>query len=134
MTDPMLHHVSLATTNLERSHAFYRDVLGLRRIDRPAFPVGGIWLTLGGAEIHLIDKPSGNFRSDRTIDTAETHFAVRVADFEATILRLTQMGYREDADQNDPLRIVIIRSGVAGYPQAYVLDPDAHIVEINAAA
>lgn len=32
-----LDHVSLVTRNLERSMDFYRTVLGLERITRPAF-------------------------------------------------------------------------------------------------
>ena len=45
---------------------------------------------------------------------------------------LTQ-GFREDAGPDDPMRILILRQGIVGFPQAYLLDPDRHVVEINAA-
>jgi glyoxylase I family protein len=36
-----LHHVSLPTTDLERSRRFYAEVLELKEIPRPPFPFPG---------------------------------------------------------------------------------------------
>ena len=129
-----LHHVSLVTSNLDRSIEFYRDKLGFERIDRPPFKIGGAWLASGAVEIHLIDNASGTFRDQAIIDTGDTHFAMRVQDFEAAMSFLAANGFRHDAPHGDPMRIAINRKSIAGYPQAYLLDPDRHIVEINAAA
>ena len=130
----MLHHVSLVTSNLDRSIEFYCQKLGFRRIDRPPFKIGGAWLASGAVEIHLIDNASGTFRGEAVIDTGDTHFAVRVENFEAAMTFLAANGFRHDAAQGDPMRIAINRKSIAGYPQAYLLDPDRNIVEINAAA
>ena len=128
-----LHHVSIATGDLDRSARFYGRVLGLEQIPRPPFDTVGIWLESGPVQIHLIDNKGGTFRSNRSIATNDSHFALRVTDFKAALDHLTACGFREDLPDGDPLRIVIRRTNVAGYPQAYILDPDGNVVEINAA-
>ena len=133
MNISMLQHVSLVTSDLTRSVKFYRDVFGLEQIARPPFKSAGAWLAFGPFQIHLIVKPNGTFRSKSTIDTGDTHFAIRVEDFEAAMGQLAGKGFREDAAEGDPMRLLVIRDGVAGFPQAYLLDPDWNIVEINAA-
>lgn len=129
-----LHHVSLVTADLARAIAFYRDVFEFRQVPRPLFSTNGAWLEFGACQIHLIDNPHGTFRRSTRIDSADTHFAIRVDDFEAMIAMLTKKGFREDAPDGDMKRILTVREGLAKFPQAYVLDPDLHIIEINAKA
>jgi catechol 2,3-dioxygenase-like lactoylglutathione lyase family enzyme len=54
-----LAHITLATRDAERSAAFFRDVLGWRRIARPAnIGMAAAWLEIGpGCELHLIEDP-----------------------------------------------------------------------------
>ena len=132
--EAFVHHVSLATSDLPRALAFYCGVLGLKQLDRPALPKPGAWLQTGSSQIHLIDYPSGTFRRKSVIDNHDVHFALRVADFEAALKELTDKGYREDAAEDDPMRVLVKRTGPVGFPQVYLLDPDQHTVEINAAA
>ena len=134
MNFQQLHHVSLVTTDLERSARFYRDVLGLRKIPRPAFSTTGMWFESGPVQIHLIANAGGTYRASRTVVTDDTHFALRVADFSEAMRQLAECGYREDLPADAPLCLVVNRTNVAGYPQAYIADPDGHIVEINAVA
>ena len=129
-----LHHVSLVSTDIGRSSAFYSEMLGFKVIARPSFKIGGAWLASGPVEIHLIDNPQGTFRDSASIDTGDVHFALRVDDFEQTMSDLAAKGFRTDAAPSDPMRIHINRKSIAGYPQAYLLDPDRNIIEINAAA
>jgi catechol 2,3-dioxygenase-like lactoylglutathione lyase family enzyme len=126
-----LDHVSLVTSNLERSIAFCRDVLGLRQIQRPPFNSTGAWMASGSLEIHLTVNPHGHLRPESKIDTGDVHFAVRVADFEATLKHLNAKGYRDDAADGDPKRLVLRLNGPAPYLQVYLLDPDNHLIEIN---
>ena len=111
-----LHHVALPVSELARSTEFYRDVLGLQQIERPAaFDFPGAWFALG--------KP---------LDSRDTHFAIRVADFDAMLAPLRSLGYRDDAAAGDIMRLKANRTPNAGFPQIFVMDPDRHVIEINA--
>ena len=91
-----------------------------------------MWLDSGSLQIHLTVNPNGTYRRDRRIDTTDSHFALRVEDFEEATRHLYACGFREDAPANDPDRLLIDHKSAAGYPQAYLLDPDQHLIEINA--
>ncbi len=132
MAGILLHHISLVSRNLEASTAFYRDVLELNEVKRPDFPIAGRWFRSGTVEIHLIDRPDGTFRLSKLIDHNDVHFAVRVPDFELEIARLKQLGFREEEDGSGDKLLRINRHGKAGYPQVYIVDPDNHVIEINA--
>jgi hypothetical protein len=47
--------------------------------------------------------------------------------------RLKTAGFSDDLPENDRKRILIIREGLAGFPQLYLLDPDLNTIEVNAA-
>ena len=128
-----LHHVSLPTADLERSKAFYRDVLGLQELARPDFPFPGAWYRLGDRELHLIGGEAATWPADAGPHPRRLHLAVRVASFAAALARLEALGYREDRPVEDPRRLMIQRRPVTGYPQIYLVDPDRHLIEINAA-
>lgn len=127
-----LHHVSVVTRDLDRSVAFYTGRLGFTRIARPDFPVAGAWLSAGGVELHLIVHPAGHTRSTGTIDGDDNHFAIRVADFDATLAGLRAAGFREGPEAGEGLAMLVRRASKAGYGQIYICDPDHHIIEINA--
>jgi glyoxylase I family protein len=127
-----VHHVTIVTRDLERSLAFYSDVLGLAPGPRPDFPLGGAWLDMGSTEVHLVAHPEGTFRTKSEIDNNDCHFALRVEDFDAALNHLIRHGYAENAPEESGRRLLVKRHGPAGYPQLYVLDPDRHVVEINA--
>lgn len=133
MSDYMLHHVSLITANLPEAVAFYVEVLGFSQIPRPSFPRAGAWLNAGGVELHLTDFPQGSFRTSKTVGTDDVHFAMRVRDFGVLIDKLNRHGYRDDLDEPDAKRLIIKRQSLAGYSQLYLMDPDSHLIELNAA-
>ena len=61
----------------------------------------------------------------------------RMCSFKPTfpqVAQLAQHGYSEDAPKDSGKRLLMRRDGPAGFPQVYVLDPDGHVVEINASA
>jgi len=127
-----IHHVSLTVTDLERSRAFYRDILALAEIARPPFNFPGAWFQVGTAQqLHLIVHTNSTFRG-KPLDTRDLHFAVRVGSFQSTLEFLRAKGFREDADAGDPWKMIVQPYATAGFPQIYVLDPDHHIIEINA--
>ncbi len=127
-----IHHVSLTVTDLERSRSFYRDILGLAEIPRPAFNFPGAWFQVGAAQqLHLIVHPNATFRG-KPLDTRDLHFAVRVTNYQATVESLRAQGFSEDAEPAGPLRMILQPHATAGFPQIYILDPDRHVIELNA--
>ena len=131
MSSLALHHVAIVVRDLAVSLPFYRDVFGLTELERPPFSIGGAWLGAGDQQVHLVVHPEGTFR-DRGIDRNDGHFAFRTDDFEAAVSRLAALGFGENA-QDEDRRVEIYRTGIAGFPQLYMCDPDRNIVEINGA-
>ena len=137
-----LHHVSLPVSNIKEAREFYRDVLGLEEDPgRPNFPFEGAWFKLGDRTLHLIvptpdEHPT--FRTEKAIDSHDTHFAIRVPSFSDAIAYLESKGFRQTADRNpvptvaDPRPMRVNAAGLAGFPQIYILDPDRNVIEINA--
>jgi len=98
-----LHHLALTVTDLERSRRFYLEILGLREIPRPPFSFPGAWFAVGE-------------------NGQQLHLIVH-----------TRSTFRERISGDDPLRMILHPHAVAGFPQIYILDPDRHVIEINAA-
>jgi glyoxylase I family protein len=143
-----LHHVSLPVADLPRATAFYTGILGLREIPHPpAFEqgpnsFGGAWYQLGFGQLHLIRAEPARaqafpptFRAGRGIDSRDVHFALRVPSFGEALRHLWAKGYR--TGHPDAFLALRINPNLphqgAGFPQLYLLDPDRHTVEINAA-
>jgi glyoxylase I family protein len=129
----LLHHVSLTVSDLKRSKQFYRDVLRLKEIARPPFPFPGAWFQVGESQhVHLIVHDGATFRGMKGIDTRDSHFAVRVRSYREAVEYLQSLGYREDAGELDIMTLKLQPHATAGFPQIYILDPDRHVIEINA--
>jgi catechol 2,3-dioxygenase-like lactoylglutathione lyase family enzyme len=128
----VLHHVSLPVANLERSRRFYREVLGLEDIARAPLPVPGAWFRLGDRELHLVAGEAEAVRGATGTDPRQFHFAVRVARYRAALAHLRAHGYREDAEEGDHGRVLALPRSVVGYQALYLLDPDQHLIEVNA--
>ena len=132
MAQLVLHHVNVIVTDLLRSLDFYQKLFGLTTIERPPFKNAGAWLACGALQVHLSLYPPGSFRTGN-VDGADCHFAFRTEDFDGALATLISNGFREDATQDDPMRVMVRRNGPAGFPQLFLLDPDRNIIEINGA-
>src|SRR5882757_8458029 len=74
-----LNHVAIHVADVERSSAFYRDMLRLELLPRPAFDFPGAWFRLGAVqELHLIGR-----RGPVAVTDGNNHFALRVDDIAA---------------------------------------------------
>lgn len=115
----MLDHVGLHVADVERSVAFYRDVVGLVPIERATFPFPGAWFRIGPVggpqTLHLLGWRKEEVRSDRR----GTHFAIRVASVADAKRRLESRGVEVEGPQT--------RSD--GALQIFIRDPDGHAVE-----
>lgn len=110
-----IHHVSLNVTDTERALGFYRDVLGMRPLPRPAFTFGGAWLDAGaGRQVHLIE-------ADVPPDRGQ-HVAFQVASVDDTIVALRAAGLT--AGDARPV-------GDTGIRQTFVHDPDGNLIEFT---
>jgi catechol 2,3-dioxygenase-like lactoylglutathione lyase family enzyme len=69
-----LHHASIRVHSLERSQAFYSDLLRLQTIARPDLGVRGTWYGIGGGQLHLIEGEGFGAK----IDPSGPHFAIRM--------------------------------------------------------
>ena len=131
MLELSFHHVSLPTRDLEKSAEFYEKVIGLKRTQRPPFKTVGIWFGVGRNQIHLIVYPEASFRPSKKVDSSDIHFALRVEDFEAAYKQISSHGYNENLPDLHPKKMLLRRSGNAGFPQLFVMDPDFNTIEIN---
>ena len=111
-----VHHVSINVADVPAAVAFYTEVLGFRRRDdRPDFGFDGAWLDAGAQQLHLISGavPPG----------LGQHFAVRVANLDATVAELRA----RQVDVSDA-------SPVGTGRQAFVTDPSGNLVELHQVA
>ena len=112
-----INHVALHVADVERSVAFYREVLRLESIPRPAFTFPGAWLRLGGdQELHLI----GERKREVVSHNRGNHYALLVDDLDAWERHLVAKG----------ANFVPRRRRPDGAWQIFVIDPDGHYVEL----
>jgi catechol 2,3-dioxygenase-like lactoylglutathione lyase family enzyme len=133
MASLALHHVSVITSDLAKSLPFYCELFGLVPLVRPNFRIDGAWLGCGSLQIHLVVNPDGTFRKNAVIDRNDWHFAFRTEEFDSFVERLESLGFHDGLPSDDPKYVLIDRTGLAGFSQLYLLDPDLNVVEVNAA-
>ena len=117
MTIHELNHVAIHVADVARSVAFYRKVLRLEALPRPAFDFPGAWFQLGALqELHLIGRP----HTAVAPENSNNHFALRVDDIAAWEEHLKTVGadFRPKKQRPD------------GAWQIFLRDPDGHFIEL----
>ena len=116
------NHAALNVTDVDRSVAFYRDLLGLRTVARPQFSFAGAWLYSDGLGmmLHLIHDAAFDPPRER-IETRKSHLAFRVDDVDTV------------ADRLDELGLAYARRTLPdfGYRQLFFQDPDGNVLEVG---
>jgi lactoylglutathione lyase len=117
MQSTQLNHVAIHVADVDKTVQFYRRVLLLGSIPRPAFTFPGAWMRLGAdQELHIIgerDEPviAGN---------RGNHFALMIDNMDTWETHLRQLNV-----EYLPRRI-----RPDGAYQIYVFDPDGHCIEL----
>lgn len=116
-----LDHVNVRTAQLEPMIAWYSEVLGLRRGDRPDFPFAGAWMYAGdSALVHLVDS-AGIVGKGSEVELKLEHFAFSAAGRSAFEAKLTARGDHFECSEIPAINIV----------QFNVWDPDGNHIHID---
>ena len=112
-----LNHVALHVADLERSVAFYREVLKLEPMPRPDFAFPGAWFRIGeNQELHLIGERTAAVISHNR----GNHWAMMIDDMDAW----------EKYFHEKDIPYLPRRRRPDGAFQIYLIDPDGHYVEL----
>jgi len=108
-----IDHCSVIITDVERSRLFYRDILGLKEINKPrTFDFVVLWFELGNQQLHLLLKERPDSLSPR-------HFALRVTDVKAARQYFHEHGIA--TQETTP---------IPGADRFFIADPDGNRIEI----
>jgi catechol 2,3-dioxygenase-like lactoylglutathione lyase family enzyme len=130
---PITHmqHYMVLSKDLEKTRAFYCDVLGLRTGPRPPFKFDGLWIYVGEvAAIHVAGRASYDEHSRTPMNPADPvahgsgsvdHIAFAATNHDELIASFERHGvkYRSTQVPASDLR------------QLFVFDPDGIQIEIN---
>jgi catechol 2,3-dioxygenase-like lactoylglutathione lyase family enzyme len=114
-----MDHAAIRTTKVAETQRFFETVLGLTAGPRPAFDFDGAWLYADGEDVvHLVAADADRVPSTQA---ALDHVALRIADHDAAIRRLEDLGIPYDARSTpgDELR------------QIFIFDPNGVRIELN---
>jgi catechol 2,3-dioxygenase-like lactoylglutathione lyase family enzyme len=119
-------HVTIVCADLEATRRFYVDLVGMQEVERPAFSFPGKWFQLGHVQIHATQESVESGKAgwaDQGVKVIPRghHFAFAVEDVAEALKIAEAQGVRVASPlQHRP----------DGYRQAYLYDPDGHVVEI----
>eukprot|EP01047_Picozoa_sp_COSAG01_P000059 COSAG01_NODE_1_length_100484_cov_170.446142_59_plen_128_part_00 len=121
-----LLHIMLRVSNLERSIAFYRDILGMRVLRRKEYPSGKftlVFMGYGDESSETVLELTYNWDKD-TYDRGDAfgHLAIGVNDIYATCERIRAQGgqiTREPGPMKHGSAIL-----------AFIKDPDGYSIEL----
>lgn len=115
-----LGHVTVLSTDLDRTERFYCDLLGLRVGPRPAIPIPGCWLYLGGqAVLHVLARQAAP--PPKGAHPAIDHFALDADDRAGFEHRLQAAGHPFESR----------RLADSDTWQIFLNDPDGARVELS---
>ena len=124
-----IDHITIVVKDLDRTRAFYVDVIGMQEVPRPDFGFPGLWFQAGSTQIHLnVEGPEGGraglASQGGSNMTRGHHYAFLVDDAVAAARRIEALGLTLAAEP---------RSRPDGAIQMYVRDPDDYLIEVGQA-
>ncbi len=119
-----INHLAIYVTDLQRSAAFYRDIIGLDTIPEPFHDGKHAWLRIGPhSALHIIqgaDTPKTYFKNN--------HICFSVPSIENFTGKLKQNNIRWEDVKGQHNAITKRADGVL---QLWMQDPDGYWIEIN---
>ncbi len=113
-------HYAISVKDLQVSMDFYKILLGLSSIERPAFDFNGAWFSIGnGLSLHLIEDV--HMKPIVQSGSRALHFAFLVEDLSK---------FRECLKANEIIIVKDIKPRPDGALQLFIKDPDGYVVEI----
>jgi len=123
-----MQHYMVLSKDLEKTRAFYCDVLGLRVGPRPPFDFEGLWIYVGNvAVVHVAGQASyeetGRTESDKERHGSGSvdHIAFAANNYDELIASFQKHGVKYRAT----------RVPASDLRQLFVFDPDGIQIEIN---
>lgn len=117
-------HTALHVSDLPKSVAFYREVVGLDTLPEPFRDGKHAWLSLApGMQLHLI---AGAGRAEA--HSMDNHIALRIPSVDAFIPRLVKAGVLYVNARGQKNTVTLRPDGVK---QVYFQDPDGYWIELN---
>lgn len=126
---PLLDHVGVKVTDLDRSIKFYTELFGFEMVDRRMLgnsQVEAAALQVGGSIIFLLHNRGFAARSSEEHGGVD-HFCLTFTDpeFEVILKRMKEMKVRLEGD-------TVPRTGATGRSASqYILDPDNNQIEVK---
>ena len=126
---PLLDHVGVKVTDLDRSIRFYNELFGFEMVDRRMLGnsnVEAAAMDVGGSIIFLLYTASFRARSAEEHGGVD-HFCLTFTDpeFREILDRMKAMGVRLEGG-------VVPRTGATGRSDSqYILDPDGNQIEVK---
>lgn len=121
-----IDHVTFVVQDMERSRAFYVDLLGMQEVPRPGFRFPGLWFQAGTTQIHLIGEhpesgPAGVFLPEECELSRTRHVAFEVDNALQAAEVLQAQGVPIVAGP---------KQRPDGPTQLYIFDPDQNLIEL----
>jgi catechol 2,3-dioxygenase-like lactoylglutathione lyase family enzyme len=127
----MVHHINVQITDRQQTRKWYEKTLGATFLDRgPALNGRMLQLNIGNAEMHFSE-------TDKPVLSTRAHFALEVADWEATLAHLDALGVPYSRTGQGAFDRV--GTGEAerwgkrednGEHYTYIHDPDGNLIEL----
>lgn len=122
-----IDHIAIVVDDLDKSVAFYNNVLGLTETVNETKKPNIRWMLFAdGVELHLINVPKDGISLIKNV-----HLALAVADLAAFQAHLKKLNIPYENWPGEPSASNARPDGVN---QVYIQDPDGYWIEVNDAA
>lgn len=111
-------HTAILVSNLERAEHFYRNILGLSKVER-SLKYPGVWYQIGDVQLHLIVDTTLSTQLQNSEKWGRNpHVAFSIANLDDAKTKLLE--------HNCPIQM-----SASGRAALFTQDPDGNIIELS---